>query len=687
MSNDSIKNRISTLISQIREADIDYYQDDRPKLTDSDYDKLRLELINLEKMYPELVLANSPTKSVGAKPSNKFGKIKHSIPMLSLDNAFDNDDVIDFCLRVKKFLSINNDYNLAFTSEPKIDGLSASLRYENGKLVSGATRGDGTIGEDVTANLSTLRNIPLILKGNDWPDVIEVRGEVYISHKDFKIMNTKQLSLGKDIYKNPRNAAAGSLRQIDPKITAQRPLKFFAYAWGEVSHLTANTQIEFIKLLSKWGFQVNPEVKLHSNPQKMIAHYNEISNIRSNLGYDIDGVVYKVNDLLLQKRLGFVTRAPRWAIAHKFPAEKANTTLQQIDIQVGRTGALTPVARLEPITIGGVVVSNATLHNEDEIERLNVKPGDVVEVQRAGDVIPQVVRVIKSSNGPRFNIPKECPVCGSIANRDTDLVTGKIDAVRRCTNGFNCSAQAIERIKHFVSRRAFDIDGLGAKQIEFFYKNNLINEPADIFSIEARNKFIDLEKFEGWGLISVDNLFNAINEKRTIEFSRLLYALGIRHIGHGNAVIIGRHYLSWSKMLIALKSAIDYKGEQWDDLLSIDGMGNAAAKSLVNFFNDSVNISIVNNLLNFIVVQDTLEPSVNSKISGKIIVFTGKFEKFSRDEAKSRAQLLGAKVSGSVSTKTNILIYGPGAGSKYKKAKELGITIMTEDEWIEFLNL
>jgi len=686
MSDNSVKNRIDVLTKQIREADVHYYQNNMPRLSDSDYDKLRQELISLEKNNPDLVLENSPTKSVGAKASNKFGKIKHSIPMLSLDNAFNDVDVFDFCSRVKKFLSISNDFHLLFTSEPKIDGLSASLRYEKGHLISGATRGDGAIGEDVTANLSTIVNIPLILKGSDWPDVIEIRGEVYISHKDFIDMNSKQLSLGKDIYKNPRNAAAGSLRQIDSNITAQRPLKFFAYTWGETSNLPASTQIEFMKLFSKWGFQVNPELRLHSNPQKMIDHYKKIANTRSDLGYDIDGVVYKVNDLLLQKRLGSVTRAPRWAIAHKFPAEKANTTLHKIDIQVGRTGALTPVARLEPITVGGVVVSNATLHNEDELERLNVKPGDVVEVQRAGDVIPQVVRLIKSNDGPKFDMPKVCPVCGSMATRDIDPVTGKMDAVRRCTNGFNCSAQTIERIKHFVSRKAFDIDGLGAKQIEFFYKNKLINEPGDIFSLEERNKLIGLNSFEGWGTTSVNNLFLAINEKRTIEFSRLLFALGIRHIGQGNSVIIGRHYLSWSKMLSSLRAAKDYTGELWDDLLSIDGMGNAAATSLVNFFNEPLNINIVNNLLSFIVVRDTLEPSINSKISGKIIVFTGKFEKFSRDEAKSQAQLLGAKVSGSVSAKTSFVIYGPGAGSKYKKARELGITIMSEDEWIEFLN-
>ena len=686
MSDNSVKNRIDVLTKEIREADVHYYQNNMPRLSDSDYDKLRQELISLEKNNPDLVLENSPTKSVGAKASNKFGKIKHSIPMLSLDNAFNDADVFDFCSRVKKFLSVSNDFHLLFTSEPKIDGLSASLRYEKGHLISGATRGDGAIGEDVTANLSTIVNIPLILKGSDWPDVIEIRGEVYISHKDFIDMNSKQLSLGKDIYKNPRNAAAGSLRQIDSNITAQRPLKFFAYTWGESSNLPASTQIEFMKLFSKWGFQVNPELRLHSNPQKMIDHYKKIANTRSDLGYDIDGVVYKVNDLLLQKRLGSVTRAPRWAIAHKFPAEKANTTLHKIDIQVGRTGALTPVARLEPITVGGVVVSNATLHNEDELERLNVKPGDVVEVQRAGDVIPQVVRLIKSNDGPKFDMPKVCPVCGSMATRDIDPVTGKMDAVRRCTNGFNCSAQTIERIKHFVSRKAFDIDGLGAKQIEFFYKNKLINEPGDIFSLEERNKLIGLNSFEGWGTTSVNNLFLAINEKRTIEFSRLLFALGIRHIGQGNSVIIGRHYLSWSKMLSSLRAAKDYTGELWDDLLSIDGMGNAAATSLVNFFNEPLNINIVNNLLSFIVVRDTLEPSINSKISGKIIVFTGKFEKFSRDEAKSQAQLLGAKVSGSVSAKTSFVIYGPGAGSKYKKARELGITIMSEDEWIEFLN-
>ena len=686
MSDAEAKKRIAFLSREIKAADALYYQDDNPAISDAEYDALRQELIALETEHPHLISKNSPTQSVGVKPSGKFGKITHSVAMLSLDNAFTDGDVSDFVARVKRFLSMDEGAAMAFTAEPKIDGLSAALRYEQGKLVSGATRGDGKVGEDVTANLRTVRNIPKTLSGQGWPDVLEVRGEVYIDHADFDTMNEAQVVGGKDAYKNPRNAAAGSLRQIDSDVTASRPLKFFAYTWGEVSAPFAQTQMEAVERFAQWGFHTNPQMKLHENAAEMIAHYHDIEEKRAGLGYDIDGVVYKVNKLALQERLGFVSRAPRWAIAHKFPAEKAITKLEAIDVQVGRTGALTPVARLTPITVGGVVVSNATLHNEDEIERLGVKPGDTVEIQRAGDVIPQVLRVVEDGGGIMTLLPQTCPICDAPAVRDVDEKSGRVDVVRRCTNGLSCPAQAIEGLKHFVSRRAFDIDGMGAKQIELFYEKGLVKEPADIFTLEMRNEEIQLNKWEGWGETSAANLFAAINDKREIGFARALYALGIRHVGQGNSDLIAKHYLSWEKMQTALENAKDHIGEDWADLISVDGMGEAAAGSLVDFFNTEQNVKAIKNLLQYITVTDSEAPSSDSPISGKIVVFTGKLEKFSRDEAKAKAQSLGAKVSGSVSAKTNILVAGPGAGSKLKKATELGVKTLTEDEWLAFIS-
>ena len=681
MSEADAKKRIAFLSREIKAADDFYYQEDAPILTDAAYDELRKELIALEGEYPHLVTKDSPTQSVGAKPSGKFGKITHSVAMLSLDNAFTDEDVSDFCARVKRFLSLDEAAPMVFTAEPKIDGLSAALRYEQGKLVSGATRGDGKIGEDVTANLRTVKNIPKTLLSEGWPDVLEVRGEVYIDHADFDTMNAAQVKAGKDAYKNPRNAAAGSLRQIDPTITAQRPLKFFAYTWGEISAPIADTQMGAVERFDEWGFETNPQMKRHDTAAEMIAHYHDIEEKRAGLGYDIDGVVYKVNELASQDRLGFVSRAPRWAIAHKFPAEKAITKLEAIDVQVGRTGALTPVARLTPITVGGVVVSNATLHNEDEIERLGVKPGDTVEIQRAGDVIPQVLRVVEDGKGETFNLPHQCPICDAPAVRDVDEKTGKQDVVKRCTNGLSCPAQAIEGLKHFVSRRAFDIDGFGIKQIELFYGKDWVKEPADIFKLD----FEKISKLEGFGETSANNLEAAINERKNISFARALYALGIRHVGQGNSDLISKHYLSWEKMQTALIAAKTHIGEEWAELISIDGMGEAAGGSLVDFFNASQNAQIISNLLDHITVIDAEAPSSDSPVSGKTVVFTGKLEKFSRDEAKAKAQSLGAKVSGSVSAKTDILVAGPGAGSKLKKAAELGIKTLTEDEWLAFI--
>ena len=682
------KARLKALAQEMKIADAAYYQDDAPLLTDAQYDALRLENTKLESAFPHLIRKDSPSKNVGAKPSSKFGKITHSVAMLSLDNAFTDEDVTDFVIRVRKFLNHPADAPLAFTAEPKIDGLSAALRYENGVLVSGATRGDGKTGEDVTANLRTVDNIPHRLSGQGWPDVLEVRGEVYIDHADFDTMNAAQVKAGKDAYKNPRNAAAGSLRQIDPEVTRTRPLKFFAYTWGEISEPFASTQMEAVEAFSAWGFHTNALMRRHDGPSDMIAHYHEIEERRSQLGYDIDGVVYKVDDLALQSRLGFVSRAPRWAIAHKFPAEKAITTLEAIDVQVGRTGALTPVARLSPITVGGVVVSNATLHNEDEINRLKVRIGDTVEIQRAGDVIPQVLRVIGDidDRNTNYHLPKECPVCGADAVRDIDEKSGKMDVVRRCTNGLNCPAQAIESLKHFVSRRAYDIDGMGAKQIEVFYEKNLVKEPADIFTLEARNPDVKLEAWEGWGETSAQNLFAAINDRRAIDFDRFLYALGIRHIGQGNASLIARHFLEWNKFAEVIALAADRHSDAFVSLLSIDGVGEAAAQSLVGFLNADGNKGVVARLIDHVTVIPAEAPSNDSPVAGKIVVFTGKLEKFSRDEAKARATALGAKVSGSVSAKTDILVAGPGAGSKLKKATDLGVTTMTEDEWLSHIS-
>ncbi len=681
----SIEKRIAFLSQEIRAADALYYQDDNPALSDAEYDALRKELIALETEHPHFIQKDSPTQSVGAKPSGKFGKIKHSVPMLSLDNAFTDEDVSDFVARVKRFLSLPENADLAFTAEPKIDGLSAALRYENGKLVSGATRGDGQVGEDVTANLSTLDTVPKQLSGTGWPDIVEIRGEVYIDHADFETMNAAQLAAGKSEYKNPRNAAAGSFRQIDPSVTASRPLKFFAYTWGEVSEAFAETQMGAVEKMADWGFSVNPQMRRHDGPKSMIAHYTEILTARSGLGYDIDGVVYKVDDLGLQDRLGFVSRAPRWAIAHKFPAEKAITTIEAIDIQVGRTGSLTPVARLTPITVGGVVVSNATLHNADEIERLGVKVGDRVEIQRAGDVIPQVLRVVEAADGQPFEFPTNCPVCDAPVSSDVDEKTGRQDVVRRCTNGLACPAQAVQSLVHFVSRQVFDIDGLGERQIQAFFEKGLIKEPADIFTLRARNDEIKLESWDGFGETSATKLFDAIDARRDIPFDRVLYGLGIRHVGRTNSRLIAQHFISWDKFRDAVPQLQDSESEAYQGLLGIDGMGQAALGALAGFFASDSNLTIVDNLTAHLSIQDAEAPASDSPVAGKIVVFTGKLERFSRDEAKARAQSLGAKVSGSVSKKTDYLVAGPGAGSKLKKAEAAGVKVLTEDEWLALI--
>ncbi len=685
MSAESAAKRIAWLAREIRAADALYYQDDNPALSDADYDTLRRELIALEAEFPHLIHKDSPTQSVGAKPSGRFGKVKHVVPMLSLDNAFSDEDVVDFCARVKRFLSLPSETNIAFTAEPKIDGLSAALRYENGKFIKGSTRGDGQIGEDITANLATLDTVPKVLSGQGWPEVLEIRGEVYIDHADFETMNASQVAAGKAEYKNPRNAAAGSLRQIDPSVTASRPLKFFAYTWGDVSAPFAETQIDAVRRMADWGFDVNPQMRRHDNPKEMVAHYAEILNARAGLGYDIDGVVYKVDDLALQDRLGFVSRAPRWAIAHKFPAEKAITIVEAIDIQLGRTGSLTPVARLTPITVGGVVVSNATLHNADEIERLGVKVGDSVEIQRAGDVIPQVLRVVKPSDKDPFVFPSQCPICAAPVTSDIDTKTGRQDVVRRCTNGLSCPAQAVQGLVHFVSRQVFDIDGLGERQIEAFYEKDLIREPADIFTLRSRNSEIQLETWEGFGETSATKLFDAIDARRSIPFDRVLYSLGIRHVGRTNSRLIAQHFTSWKMFWTAVPELQNPVSDPYMSLLGIDGMGQAALGSLAEFFASDANYKIVENLVQHLDIQDAEAPTSDSPVAGKVVVFTGKLERFSRDEAKARAQSLGAKVSGSVSSKTDYLVAGPGAGSKLKKAESLGVNVMTEDAWLELI--
>ena len=678
------------LAKEIAKHDKAYYQNDAPKVSDAIYDALRQRLEGIEARFPSLVDLFSPTQRVGAAPSGKFGEITHAVPMLSLGNAFKDEDVEDFVGRIRRFLGLGENEPVAITAEPKIDGLSASIRYENGKLVHGATRGDGQTGEDVTRNLLTLDEIPDTLAGRDWPDVVEVRGEVYMSHADFAALNERQEAAGKPAYKNPRNAAAGSLRQIDPAMTAQRPLKFFAYAWGEVSEPLAQTQLDAVSRLQSFGFETNPLMKRCNGVSDLIDVYRSIESQRATLGCDIDGVVYKVDRLDWQKRLGFVARAPRWAIAHKFPAEQATTVLEAIDIQVGRTGALTPVARLKPVTVGGVVVTNATLHNQDEVERKDIRIGDTVIIQRAGDVIPQVVRVVDPDRADRsepFDFPTECPVCGSHAVREHDEKTGKLDAVRRCTGGLVCAAQLKERLKHFVSRKAFDIEGLGTKQIEAFQAEGLVKEPADIFTLKARNEAGEisppLQEREGFGETSIGNLFQAIEDRRTIAFGRFLNALGIRHVGENTAQLLARTYTRWRDFRAAAE-ALDNEAVR-AEMLGIDGIGNAAVEALQQYFSESHNRDVLDRLETELTIEDAEAVKNDSPVAGKTVVFTGTLERMTRDEAKAKAQSLGAKVSGSVSGKTDFLVAGPGAGSKAKKAADLGVETLTEDEWFSLI--
>ena len=677
---------LAALAKEIAAHDTRYYQKDAPSVSDAEYDALRHRNNAIEARFPELRRSDSPSLRVGAAPASGFRKIRHALPMLSLSNAFEDADVEDFVERIRRFLSLDEDEPVAILAEPKIDGLSLSVRYEKGELVLAATRGDGREGEDVTANVRTIAEMPKRLKGANLPDVFEVRGEVYMSKDDFLALNERQAAAGKQVFANPRNAAAGSLRQLDASITAERPLRFFGYAWGEASDVPAKTQSGMMEVLQGWGIPINPQEKLCRSVAEVLAHYRALADERASLDFDIDGVVYKVDRLDWQARLGQVSRSPRWALAHKFPAEQAQTQVNDIDIQVGRTGALTPVAKLQPVTVGGVVVSNATLHNEDEIKRLDVRIGDTVVIQRAGDVIPQVVEVVKDrrpKGAAEFEFPTVCPACGSHAERDQ--LGGREGAVIRCTGGLICPAQAVERLRHFVSREAFDIDGLGEKQVRFLWDQGLIKGPADIFTLEARNRdsLTPLQNFEGWGQVSVRNLFAAIGARREIGLERFLYALGIRHIGQEVARLIARHYGDIETLSKGVALLAEGDEAAIGDLLEVDGIGERIADALAEFFREPHNQAVVHDLLEQVRVAPAAQPAASSSISGQTIVFTGTLEKMSRSEAKARAEAMGAKVAGSVSAKTDLVVAGPGAGSKLTKAQQLGVKVIDEDAWLD----
>jgi DNA ligase (NAD+) len=675
------KAELQALAAEIAGHDKLYYQEDAPKISDAAYDELRRRNDAIEARFPTLVRTDSPAKRVGAAPATKFAKVRHTVPMLSLANAFADQDVAEFVERIRRFLNLAADAPLALTAEPKIDGLSCSLRYENGVLVRAATRGDGVEGEDVTANVRTLHDVPQKLRGKT-PAILDVRGEVYMSHADFLALNKRQEAAGKPLFANPRNSAAGSLRQLDPGVTASRPLKFFAYGWGEISALPEQSQFKMVHWLGERGFVINPLMKLCQSLDELLAIYRDIENRRARLGYDIDGVVYKLDRLDWQERLGFVSRNPRWALAHKFAAEKATTVVRDIDIQVGRTGALTPVAKLEPVTVGGVVVQNATLHNQDEIERLDVRVGDTVIVQRAGDVIPQVLSVVTDKpRGPKhYHFPKTCP-CPLKTEVVREVIAGGEEGARaHCTGEFACPFQKIEHLRHFVSRRAFDIEGLGEKQIVLFFEQGWIKEPADLFTIEERNGKIKLQEHEGFGETSVRNLFNAIDDRREIALDRFIFALGIRHVGETTALALARGFGSCAAFIDAGKNIAAGDEETRAELDALDQIGDTVIDSLAHYFGEAHNRGIVERLLKQVRVRDAEKPK-DSPVAGKTVVFTGSLEKMTRDEAKSMAERLGAKVAGSVSKKTDYVVAGPGAGSKLDKAREAGVNVLSEDEW------
>ncbi len=715
---------LDRLHAKLMAADDAYFQADRPEISDAEYDALKRRYLAIEMAFPDLKRTDSLSEKVGAAPVEGFRKVTHRVPMLSLGNAFHDEDVEEFVARAQKFFEREPDLDLSFTAEPKIDGLSASLRYENGQFVQGATRGDGTVGEDITANLRTIGEIPDRLKGSGWPKVIEIRGEVYMTHEDFRLLNERAARTGGQTYVNPRNTAAGSLRQLDPAVTATRNLKFFAYAWGYVPAPFATSQMEAVEKLGDWGFAINPLMKLCRSPAEMLAHYHRIEEQRAALGYDIDGVVYKLDSLELQRRWGFVARAPRWAIAHKFDPEKATTILERIDIQVGRTGALTPVARLKPVTVGGVVVENATLHNEDYIKGIgadsepirdgkDLRVGDTVTVQRAGDVIPQIVDVdldMRPEDAEPYRFPETCPVCGSPAVREVNEKTDRIDAVRRCTGELVCSAQAVEQLKHFVSRDAMDIVGLGSELIELFHGEGLIEHADDIFRLRDRPEEVkaalskrreaqarEREKATGTkrkkarsaeerAYEGLDKLFTAIEARRRVELDRFIFALGIRHVGETTAVLFAKTYGTFEAFETAAVAAANDQGDAYEAFLATDGIGETVAQSVIGFFGNIRNREILEALLKEVTPSPyVVSISSDSEIAGKTVVFTGSLEKMTRSEAKAMAERLGAKVAGSVSAKTDIVVAGPGAGSKLKKAENLGVRVIDEEEWLKLV--
>jgi DNA ligase (NAD+) len=687
------------LALEIERHDQAYYQKDAPTISDAEYDALRGRLNALEARFPEFVTGQSPSQRVGAAPSGKFKKVRHAVPMLSLDNAFAEEDVTDFVGRIRRFLKLGEDDRIDFSAEPKIDGLSMSLRYEGGELVTAATRGDGAEGEDVTANIRTLEDVPKQLKGRHVPEICEVRGEVYMTKKAFLALNERQKAEGGTIFANPRNSAAGSLRQKDPSITASRPLGFFAYAWGQMSAMPADTQSGMIAWFEHCGFKTNPLTRICHSVEELIAFHRKIEEQRAKLDYDIDGVVYKVDRIDWEERLGFVSRTPRWAIAHKFPAERAMTVLRDIEIQVGRTGSFTPVGKLEPVGVGGVIVQNVTLHNEDYIagignkgeelrEGRDIRIGDTVVVQRAGDVIPQVVDVVidkRPKEAKPYHFPKKCPCPLHTDVVREETATGEEGSRARCTGEFACPYQKIEHLKLFASRRAFDIEGLGEKQIEYFFEQGWVKEPGDIFTLLKRNMKIKLEEIEGYGETSVRNLFGAIEQRRRISLDRFIYALGMRHVGETTALALARGYGSWEAFHDACLEVARGDEEAIAEMDALDQIGDTVIMSIKAYFGESHNRGIVERLTKEVTILNAERPKSSSAIAGKTVVFTGSLEKMTRDEAKAMAERLGAKAAGSVSKKTDYVVAGPGAGSKLAEAKKHGVAVLTEDEWLRLV--
>jgi DNA ligase (NAD+) len=714
---------LERLAKVIAAANIAYHQNDAPEMTDAEFDALVIRNAEIEASFPDLVRPDSPSNAVGAPPAEGFAKVRHAVPMLSLAKAYTDQDVIDFIERGRRFFERDKEFNIAFTAEPKIDGLSASLRYEKGVFVQGATRGDGTVGEDITANLKTIADIPHKLKGSGWPDAIEIRGEVYMTYAEFQALKERSAAAGGQEYVNPRNTAAGSLRQKDPSITASRNLKFFAYAWGYTTGDPAPTQYESVKKFADWGFKISPLLVRARSAEELVAHYKLVEAQRSSLGYDIDGVVYKVDQLELQRRWGFVTGEPRWAVAHKFPAEQASTVLRQIDIQVGRTGTLAPVGRLDPVTVGGVTVVNVTLHNEDYIagidsnglpirgeEAIDVRIGDTVVIQRAGDVIPQIVRVVlekRPADAKPYQFPHKCPVCGSPATREVNEKTGKEDSRRRCTGELICAAQAVEALRHFVSRGALDIEGLGAENIDLFFNAGLVKTAADIFTLKDRRAHVQKALFERREAQArereaakgttrkkvlsaeertyegLDKLFAAIDARREPELDRFIFALGIRHIGETTAAVLARTFSTIEELMRVGKEMAAVE-DPHTVFPSINGIGDTVINALRDFFGNERNDAVIDALLQQVRPKPyVVTVSADSQVAGKTIVFTGSLQKMSRSEAKAMAERLGAKVAGSVSAKTDLVVAGPGAGSKLKTAAELGIEVIDEDQWFE----